>query len=220
MRPASFLSLLLFAITLGGHAVAAQTPRPWSVGLAGGWSSSRGYDSRWDDDRVISGRLDVWRRISSRLDLGVDGSYHRFGTDTYTAPCDTQTGGCARPQTFTTEYRSWAWSGALALRWRIADRGTVRPHALIGLGVTERRDPTTLTKRYDDDGSLVDQPERYITSTSLLPHATLGVGLELGPPASRLAVILGGRLDLGYDAYDGTPALPHLVSLTAGLMLR
>jgi hypothetical protein len=210
MRVASLSSLLLFVVV--GPA-AAQSG--WSATLGTGYATSSGYDSSWDDGRVVAVRSAVWRRLGGHFDLGVEGGAFLYGRDRRVFTC---TGPSCGGRDFTSvgERTSWAWTGDLALRWRMGGR-SVRPHATLGLGVGERRDPFVRTE-YDTLGVRV--VEDYTTSTSLLPVAALGFGLEIGPPSSRLAVTTGIRGDFAFDGYDGTPAVARLFSIGAGVTLR
>ncbi|HEU4697754.1 MAG TPA: hypothetical protein VFS40_01090 [Gemmatimonadales bacterium] len=217
MRNLVRTSFVLLLLSIAASPAVAQ--RPWAAGLAAGWSSARGYDARWDDDGIVSVRGALWRRIGSRLDLGAEGGWHRFGQETFVFECRGPQDGCVEPQTITTEQSSTAWDASLALRWRISDAGVVRPRATFGLGVIERRDVDEATRRRPD-GTMIGGPDRFPSSTSLLPLAALGLGVELGPPGGRVAFTLGTRLNLTYDAYDGTPSVPRLVSLLAGVALR
>lgn len=210
MRTASFTLLLLLS-----SAASAAAQSAWSATLGTGYTNARGNDPRWDDGRVFHVRSAVWRRLGGSLDLGLEGGAYLFGTERSTFNCG---GGPAcgdRSFTWIEERKSWAWTADLALRWRLG-AGTVRPHATLGLGVAQRRDPVRFTEY--ENGLL--REERHGTSSSTHPAAALALGLEIGPPGSRVAVTTSLRGDFLYDAYDGTPSISRLVSVGVGVVIR
>lgn len=206
MKHTVFVLLLLASTT-----VPIQAQGPWAGSLTAGWSGTGGYSLYWNDGAILTIRGSVWRRVGSRLDLGVDGAWHHFGQDVESF------GG---EETLTIVAKPTAWDASVALRWRVSDQGGVRPRATFGLGVIKRRARLEETSRLPD-GTVTSGPTEFTSSPGIEPLATLGAGIEVGPPEGHLALMLGGRLGISlHDPFDDGAGWASLISLIGGVAVH